>query len=79
MKESDAKQKWCPMARVGSEGNAGFNRDLQGGENGCDYSLYKCIGSDCACWVDDFKPSLTEPDDTPLGLEPIGHCGLINR
>lgn len=46
MTESEAKMKWCPMARlVGSV--ATFNRCTDGSM----HRATTCLGSGCTCWV----------------------------
>lgn len=51
MKESEARQKWCPMARVDmypdGEGLAGLNRNTNN-ERVRDRAL--CVASDCMMW-----------------------------
>lgn len=46
MTESEAKTKWCPVARL-SDGSAPFNRYLEG----IAPSSTSCLGSKCACWI----------------------------
>ena len=61
MLESEAKTKWCPMARLTA--HKGEWHDNRNGM--CQFS---CIGSSCACWVD------TGYNDKAGERE--GHCGL---
>ena len=50
MLEKEAGKKWCPMARVSGCGLGTWysNRDSKPNRS----RLY-CLGSECACWVDD--------------------------
>ena len=73
MKEKDVKQKWCPFARVPSRpatelivsANRTFNGEMD--------LEARCLGSDCACWVDNTPY-------TPSGNnESTGYCGLANK
>ena len=62
MLESEAKTKWCPMARSSKPGN--HNRHSDGnGRTDC-----LCLGSGCMMWV----------SESPAGLknEACGRCGL---
>lgn len=43
--EEEARQKWCPMARIGSEEKSTRNRQ---GEGAHPFSL--CIASECMGW-----------------------------
>ena len=68
MLESEAKTKWCPMARltaVASNGSSLWhsNRDNKPGS-----SRLFCLGQLCACWRDDgYNDKAGERE---------GHCGL---
>lgn len=85
MKEADAKHKWCPMARVAeysSGGVGGINRAKES------YQLMptvKCLGNECAVWVDDTPKGghVKMPDGKDKyfkgGSIPLGHCGLIHK
>ena len=62
MTEEEAKQKWCPMARVHGMESAG---------NRIDHA--NCIASDCMAWVwDGGGLSPNKLHDTRYG-----HCGLV--
>jgi hypothetical protein len=67
MTESEAKTKWCPFARVGSEtsGLGAMNRDVRKGV----MPEALCIGSACMAW------RLTRPSDERYG----GGCGLAGQ
>ncbi len=45
--EDQARQKWCPMARVQEDGNApAANRTTKADNPG----TARCLGSDCMAW-----------------------------
>jgi len=77
MTEAEAKQQWCPHARIDGEqrGDAAYNRDSD------DMPVGHCIGSACMAWR--WLP-LTEQDRARIraatGLEILekthGYCGL---
>ena len=73
MTPADARQKWCPMARVmnGSHDPAAtYNRLEDFGGSPLLSSACDCIADDCAMWVwTGWKRDGTEAD---------GRCGLIN-
>lgn len=60
MTESEAKTKWCPMARL-SDGSALFNRYLEGTAP----SSASCLGSGCACWIWDKEPNVAIMRNVP--------------
>ena len=66
MKETEAKEKWCPFSRIN-----GWRNSPNRMPNGKAMVTAKCFGSDCACWVD------TTPNFANADKE--GHCGLINE
>jgi hypothetical protein len=68
MKESEAKNKWCPMFRNTATNDRGGSNN-----NRADYgaqfdSSPRCIASDCMMWIVD----TVDCDEKPIG----GHCGL---
>jgi len=64
MKESEAKEKWCPMVRLTqTEREPAFTN--RGEYLGGDYSVLNCIANDCAVWI-------KNPFD-----EECGRCGLV--
>ena len=72
MKESEARTKWCPMARMALVQGMAANRTGQMSQGGTGYAnIYdetRCIGSDCMLW----QP-LVGSDD-----EARGRCSLGN-
>lgn len=78
MTEDEAKAKWCPMARVGSDntGLGSLNRDWAKGP----YThSAQCIASGCMMWRWLVPPNMVnvyreaQKDDS---LEATGFCGL---
>ena len=70
MTENEAREKWCPMARMTTvQGNRRW-------VDGTDCNDPKCIASDCACWVIDsrWEDGRNLPQDKWQG-----HCGLTRR
>lgn len=63
MTEDEAKTKWCPFARVGSEntGLGSINRDMQVGAK---LSQAECVGSACMAWRRS-AASQERPNDLP--------------
>ena len=81
MTEDQAKEKWCPMVRMGAISSHGFNRDSQAGT---DYPHYKCVASDCAMWrwvQETYTPDGADPFATvkPLRNSDKGYCGLAGK
>lgn len=76
MLESEAKMKWCPMVHyrqtIAIDKDA-TEHQMQAAELTSRQS--KCIGSDCALWVED------KSTDCHSGITRVygGHCGLINK
>ena len=68
MLESEAKTKWCPMARLTAVASNGATMLHINRDNKSDTSRLFCLGPDCACWVD------TGYDDA--AKERVGRCGL---
>ena len=66
MTEADAKKKWCPMVRVGSD--HAVNRV----SDGSFVHQTTCIASDCAMWIHE----KTEVVNVVKGVS-HGRCGLI--
>lgn len=86
MTEQEAKTKWCPFARVGSEttGLGSINRDVRKVAN---FDSVHCIGSACMAfrqhgWRDkedgQFKSMIYEKADA-THWEPMFHCGLAGK
>ena len=65
MIESEAKTKWCPMARISGDGQGYWYSTRDSKPN---KSRMYCLGPQCACWVD------TGYDDDEK--ERTGRCGL---
>ena len=71
MKESEAKEKWCPYASCPEDNwvkKFGQNRDERGRPLGGAY----CIASDCMAWR-----GYPQPYDK--AQEPEGYCGLAGK
>lgn len=74
MKESVAKEKWCPFARLyraqGQFGAAAVNRfvDWDGDKSKTVEYNTRCIGNECMAWI-------REPMENSITY---GHCGLVN-
>ena len=77
MKESDAKLKWCPMARCAGNGGAA-NRDNQ---SGWAYPEYLCIGSACMMWEAYYKIENGQyvKENGEFVLSDNGDCGLKSK
>lgn len=78
MTEDKARQKWCPMARVGADHQsavdyrpvASYNRvDFDQGDPASSLSL--CIASDCMMW--------RETEFSRYTGIPGGYCGLAGK
>lgn len=65
--ESEAKKKWCPMARVVAAGHSSGNTFTDG--KSVDY--VKCIGSACMAWQ-----FAMDKDNPHVGT---GYCGAFRR
>ena len=67
LKETEAKKKWCPMARViDIKSEVSWNRIKRA--VGIDTVGAKCIASECMLWV----------NRTSDNTDKSGYCGLIN-
>ena len=64
MLEKEAGLKWCPMARVSADGLGKWHSNRDSKPNN---SRLFCLGSDCACWVNDGGNKDGQRE---------GHCGL---
>ena len=72
MLESQAKTKWCPMARLTAvASNGGSSLWQSNRDNNRDKARIFCLGPDCACWVDTGY-------DMDAG-ERTGRCGLARN
>lgn len=86
MTEQEAKTKWCPFARVGSEttGLGSINRDMRKGPA---FDGAQCIGSGCMAWrksgaakVENRKGQLVDRDIDGTGRWHYdGYCGLAGK
>ena len=71
MTETEAREKWCPMARVAANRlNGAYNRTST--DNTPHHPCVACIASACMAWR--WKP-------TPSGATPPdrGYCGAFGR
>ena len=68
MKESEAKEKWCPMARVVCNPNGPAYNRLEGGEPSIGAN---CLGSDCMMWM---GGEIWSSDENKYIED--GYCGL---
>lgn len=68
MTEDEAKTKWCPFARVVSNGMVANRDNANDGLVTSVDDQSRCIGSDCGVW----RWFSTEKHDG-------GQCGLIGR
>lgn len=51
--ETEARAKWCPMARQSFEGSGTYNRSDEGrGSRSC-----RCLASECMAWQWDSEPA----------------------
>lgn len=79
MTEAEAKTKWCPLARVGSEqtGLGSLNRDFRLGEK---TMAANCIGPACMAWRPGKPVIRTESRGPEGGYRKVeianGYCGL---
>ena len=74
MKESDAKTKWCPMARVVIDAT-GYGSGNRFGSAKIHNDNCLCIGSACMMW----ETLRAHPDlDKAQGIEDDGMCGLVS-
>ena len=93
MKESDARQKWCPHKRVIFNNNGRFmlitgncmavsNDDKEDVINFCDkmeeVKTFKCIASDCMMWVE-YQVTTSNMNDEIERSWTEGRCGLIKE
>lgn len=77
MTEDEAKQRWCPFARVGSSRNGlgSMNREALSSEADADLveRNTRCLASACMAWRWVTLWADEEPDPPP---ERTGFCGL---
>jgi len=72
MLETEAKNKWCPMARIeeyNTNGIGSFNRLKN---SNCIPDRAVCFGDRCAGWIDTSYTSANPQERT-------GHCGLTHK
>ncbi len=82
MTEQEAKTKWCPFARVGSEqsGLGSLNREAKYNDA---VAHARCIGSACMAWR--WTERRTPAGQNPAGGsfnaygEDRGYCGLAGK
>ena len=82
MKESDARQKWCPFVRSPvweSESDPPVAGNRIFGGAGYDSNML-CLGSDCAMW-ESWEANVTSDfDHLPMTInQGEGDCGLKRR
>ena len=70
MTEEDAKQRWCPAARIAVAVRP--SDDLDYASNRPTHDPYNCIGSACMAWR--WHPATGAPDPGPQ--HKTGYCGL---
>ncbi len=79
MKESEAKQKWCPFTRfhmVGTQqhSNKPFREDV---------APLHCIASDCMAWQETAQECINPSQPPNAGVTykyvPAGYCGLAGK
>ena len=68
MLESEAKTKWCPMARLTGVASGGDSLWISNRDDNHNLARMYCLGPVCACWVD------TGYDDA--AKERTGRCGV---
>lgn len=82
MTEDEARQKWCPFARITVtpdnapwQGGSLSNRGIwTNGEPGV-----SCIASHCMAWIETDREAVpTLPDGEP-DFKPAGYCGLVRH
>jgi hypothetical protein len=82
MKESEAKEKWCPFSMapmfIGQSGFGTGNRSFPADKHD-EHFRPKCLGSACMAWrwnvVDSSGPEI---ESLPLKVHG-GYCGLAGR
>lgn len=78
MKESEAKEKWCPMVRaevIDTMISNGVLKQITQADNRGDNhkNMFNCLGYGCAWWVWNPGPLYNLPRE-----EWEGRCGLIH-
>lgn len=73
----DAKTKWCPFARVGTE--SGVNRSPRTNDFGSD-AVAKCLASDCMAWRW-VETHINDPAGSGMIItgDTYGFCGLAGQ
>ena len=80
MKELEAREKWCPMARL--EGDYSDELGANRTKSGRIPDAAKCIGSDCMMWVatdNECAPTPPRRNEDDAECSPAGYCGLGGR
>jgi len=85
MTEDQAREKWCPFARV-------TEVDEMGNSNACDYNRQyhpsdvvthgypaQCVASDCMAWRWKLDADLRQMVDALDNGKQIGYCGLAGK
>lgn len=78
MREEEAKEKWCPMARIDTrQEGSNYNR----WSDGAIPIEGLCIGSDCMMWRWDEALDMGNGGDILGGTnyDTEGHCGLAGK
>ena len=80
MIESEAKTKWCPMAReMARDGDATVSANFGVNRNGGEWRS-PCIGSACMMWRDIHEYSNGVGDGFTDPTKPLaGYCGLAGK
>ena len=72
--EEQAKQKWCPWARIARDGSGIGNRYSFDNDLATDSAFARCIASDCMAW------RWTDCSSKAVaGRKVEGYCGLAGK
>ena len=82
MTENEAREKWCPFARIGFSGRPGsaaVNRimDVDSEKPALLNNVTPCIASDCMAWRDDKTANAVAR--SRMDNEDHGYCGLAGE
>ena len=72
MTEDEAKQKWCPHARIQTSWTSLHGGVALAGTNRWEKGSAKCIASECMAW----RWCVTRVDDDDNDIHDYGYCGL---